>query len=511
MSKRLWLAFALALAGAASAAAQSGWTLSWSDEFNGATLDQTKWGYDTGGGGWGNGELEYYTSRTNNVYLQNGNLVVEAIQEPYLGSQYTSGRILTQNKFYQAYGRFEARIKIPYGQGLWPAFWLLGENIATVSWPACGEVDIMENIGKEPNIVHGSVHGPNYTGGTGMSAPYSLSAGQRFADDFHLYAIEWETGVVRFYVDDQLYETVTPANLPTGATWVFDHPFFVLLNVAVGGPTSWPGAPDATTQFPQQMLVDYVRVYQRATTAVPTVTAGGITNSASYLPGFAPGSWVTIWGQNLANSTRSWQASDFVNGNLPTQLDGVSLTINGQPAFISYISPTQINAQAPQVPQGSVMVSVLNNGQRSELYAAQAQTYSPALSLWPYTYYAVVTDPNFNLIGKPGLYPGRTFTPAKPGQTVVFWGTGFGPTNPSVPPGQLAPLSPLASLASDPAVQIGGVTALYLSGSAVLTPTDAGVYQFAVTVPDVADGDQPVAVSINGNATPANAFLTVAR
>jgi len=197
MSKRLWLAFALALAGAASAAAQSGWTLSWSDEFNGATLDQTKWGYDTGGGGWGNGELEYYTSRTNNVYLQNGNLVVEAIQEPYLGSQYTSGRILTQNKFYQAYGRFEARIKIPYGQGLWPAFWLLGENIATVSWPACGEVDIMENIGKEPNIVHGSVHGPNYTGGTGMSAPYSLSAGQRFADDFHLYAIEWETGVVR--------------------------------------------------------------------------------------------------------------------------------------------------------------------------------------------------------------------------------------------------------------------------------------------------------------------------
>jgi uncharacterized protein (TIGR03437 family) len=124
--------------------------------------------------------------------------------------------------------------------------------------------------------------------------------------------------------------------------------------------------------------------------------------------------------------------------------------------------------------------------------------------------YAVATDPKFNLIGKPGLYPGQTFTPAKPGQTVVFWGTGFGPTNPSVPPGQLAPLSPLAVLASDPSIQIGGVTAPYLSGSGVLTPTDAGLYQFAVTVPQVPDGDQPVVVNINGNATPANAFLTVA-
>jgi uncharacterized protein (TIGR03437 family) len=345
-----------------------------------------------------------------------------------------------------------------------------------------------------------------------MSAPYSLPAGQRFADDFHLYAVEWETGVVRFYVDDQLYETVTPANLPAGATWEFDHPFFVLLNVAVGGPgpTSWPGAPDSTTQFPQQMLVDYVRVYQRASTPVPTVTANGVTNSASLLPGFAPGSWVTIKGQNLANSTRSWQPSDILNGNLPTELDGVSLTINGQPAFISYISPTQINAQAPQVPQGSVMVAVLNNGQRSELSAAQAQTYSPALFLWQ-NQYAAATDPNFNLIGRPGLYPGATFTPAKPGQTVVFWGTGFGPTNPPVPPGQLVPLAPLANLTSDPAVQIGGLPAPYLPGSAVLTPTDAGLYQFAVTVPDVADGDQPVVVSINGHATPANAWLTIAR
>jgi beta-glucanase (GH16 family) len=220
---------------AASAAAQSGWTLTWSDEFDGASLDQTKWGYDLGASGWGNSEWEYYTNRTDNVYLEGGKLVIKAIKESYLGSQYTSGRILTRDKFSQAYGRFEARIKIPYGQGMWPAFWMMGSNSGTVGWPTCGELDIMENIGKEPNIVHGTMHGPGYSGGNGIGAPYSLPVGQRFADDFHLYAIEWEPDVVRWYVDDQLYKTVTRANIPAGTNWVFDHPFYVIMNVAVGG------------------------------------------------------------------------------------------------------------------------------------------------------------------------------------------------------------------------------------------------------------------------------------
>jgi beta-glucanase (GH16 family) len=246
------------------------WKLVWSDEFDGpagSAVDSNKWAFDVGGNGWGNNELETYTSRTANAYRDGGQLVIKALKETLTGPDnitrnYTSARLLTRNKFSQAYGRFEARIKIPYGQGIWPAFWMLGDNIGTVGWPNCGEIDIMENIGKEPTIVHGTFHGPGYSGGNGVTAAYSLPSGQ-FSDDFHTFAVEWEPNVMRFYVDGLLYKTRTPADLPAGTTWVFDHPFFIILNVAVGG--AWPGNPDATTVFPQQMLVDYVRIYQRTT------------------------------------------------------------------------------------------------------------------------------------------------------------------------------------------------------------------------------------------------------
>jgi beta-glucanase (GH16 family) len=250
--------------------APAGWTLTWSDEFNGAdgsAPDATKWTFDLGGNGWGNNELECYTNRLQNAEIQGGNLVITARQENNFQCSdgttrnYTSARMLTQGKFSQAYGRFEARIKIPAGQGMWPAFWMLGNNIDSVAWPTCGEVDIMENIGSEPSINHGSIHGPGYTGSTGVSLPFTLTSG-KLSDDFHVYDIEWETNVVRFYVDGNLYATFTPGSLPQGATWEFDHPFFILLNVAVGG--DWPGAPDNTTVFPQTMLVDYVRVYKKA-------------------------------------------------------------------------------------------------------------------------------------------------------------------------------------------------------------------------------------------------------
>jgi len=201
-----------------------------------------------------------------NVFVQDGNLVIQARQETYTGPDgvtrnYTSARLKTEGLFAQAYGRFEARIKVPQGQGLWPAFWMLGANIEQVGWPACGEIDIMENIGREPATIYGSAHGPGYTGGTGVGTQFTLPSGQRFADDFHIFAVEWEPNILRFYVDTALYQTLTPASLPAGSTWVFDHPFFLLLNVAVGG--GWPGNPDATTVFPQTMLVDYVRVYRR--------------------------------------------------------------------------------------------------------------------------------------------------------------------------------------------------------------------------------------------------------
>jgi len=251
-------------------AAQTGnWTLVWSDEFNGPNgsgVDPAKWTSEVGGGGWGNNELQYYTNRLQNAYVSDGSLIIKAIKEKYTGSDgvrrnYTSARLKTQTKFEQAYGRFEARIKIPYGQGIWPAFWMLGNNIGSAGWPACGEIDIMENIGREPSIVHGTIHGPGYSGGGGIGGQYTLQNNQRFADDFHTFAIEWEPDVIRWYVDGNLYQTRAPNDLPSGAAWVYDHPFFMLLNVAVGG--DWPGRPDRTTVFPQLMQIDYVRVYQR--------------------------------------------------------------------------------------------------------------------------------------------------------------------------------------------------------------------------------------------------------
>jgi len=250
----------------------SNWTLVWSDEFNGAAnsaVDASKWVLETGGGGWGNQELEYYTNRLQNAHQQDGNLVIKVLEEKYTGRDgvtrnYTSARLKTQGKFRQAYGRFEARIRIPYGQGIWPAFWMLGDDIDKTGWPACGEIDIMENIGKEPALVHGTIHGPGYSGAQGIGAPFGLPVGQRFADGFHVFAVEWEPNAIRFYVDTDLYATRTPADLPPGTKWVYDHPFFLLLNVAVGG--GWPGSPDASTVFPQTMLVDYVRVYRRAGT-----------------------------------------------------------------------------------------------------------------------------------------------------------------------------------------------------------------------------------------------------
>lgn len=254
-------------AGAPSdAGALSGWTLVWSDEFDGAANtppDATKWVHETGGNGFGNNELEYYTDRTDNAALDgNGSLVITARAEAFMGRNYTSARLKTQGQFDHTYGRFEARIRIPEGQGMWPAFWMLGNDIGTAGWPTCGEIDVMENIGREPTIVHGTIHGPGYSGANGLGAPYSLPQNARFADDYHVYAVEWETAAVRFYVDGALYETRTPADLPQGTKWVYDHPFFILLNVAVGG--QWPGNPDGTTVFPQKMLVDYVRVYDKA-------------------------------------------------------------------------------------------------------------------------------------------------------------------------------------------------------------------------------------------------------
>jgi len=250
------------LLGVPATAAPPYWTLIWSDEFDGpagAAPDATKWTFDLGASGWGNQELENYTDTRDNSYHDSaGNLVIESRQ--HAPGQFTSARLKTQTKFTVEYGKIEARMKLPAGQGIWPAFWMLGANISDAGWPKCGEIDIMENIGREPSLAHGTVHGPGYSGGNGIGQSYSLPDGQQFAGDYHIFAVEWSVNGIQFFVDGNMYHSVTPASIPQGATWVFNQPFFLLLNVAVGG--SWPGNPDATSSFPQKMLVDYVRVYQ---------------------------------------------------------------------------------------------------------------------------------------------------------------------------------------------------------------------------------------------------------
>ena len=243
----------------------------WSDEFDGpagASFDRSRWAADVGGTGFGNQERQYYTTRPENVALDgNGHLVFTARAEApsdaflcwYGQCRYTSARLKTTGLLAQAYGRFEARIRIPRGQGLWPAFWMLGDDIDRVGWPRSGEIDIMENIGREMSTVHGTLHGPGYSGSDGISGTDMLVSGA-YADDFHVFTVAWEPTEIRWYVDGRLYHRASPQRLPAGSAWVFDHPFFLLLNVAVGG--AWPGDPNGATTFPQTMVVDYVRVYR---------------------------------------------------------------------------------------------------------------------------------------------------------------------------------------------------------------------------------------------------------
>lgn len=246
---------------------QREWELVWSDEFTGAANtapDNSKWTYDIGRGpnndGWGNQELQSYTNSSANVRLDgNGNLQIVATGG---NGAFTSGRIKTQGKFSYGYGRYEARIITPYGPGVWPAFWMLGDNITTVAWPQCGEIDIMEVRGQEPHILHGSIHGPGYSGGNAITKSYALP-NDRLDSKFRIYAIEWGPDYIDYYIDDFLYQRITPNDVKGKGEWVFNKNFFILLNVAVGG--GFVGFPTSGTPFPQTMTVDYVRVYKEKT------------------------------------------------------------------------------------------------------------------------------------------------------------------------------------------------------------------------------------------------------
>lgn len=246
------------------AVASAEYTLIWADEFDYTGLPNPEyWSYDVGGDGWGNGEFQYYTdARPENARVENGRLIIEARKEDYEGRLYTSARILTENKKHFSYGMLEARIKLPAGVGVWPAFWMLGADFSTVGWPDCGEIDIMEFVGKDPNKIHGTIHGPFYSAGGGITGSHDF--GSPATEDFHVFKIVWEENLIRWYVDDILYHSAGPDDIggsPRSGPyeWVFDHPFFIILNVAIGG--SWGGPVSPEMEFPVQMEVDYVRVY----------------------------------------------------------------------------------------------------------------------------------------------------------------------------------------------------------------------------------------------------------
>ncbi|MEV6527026.1 family 16 glycosylhydrolase [Longispora sp. NPDC051575] len=283
---------------------------SWGDEFDrpaGTAPDSTKWRHDLGAGGWGNHELQTYTNSTANAaHDGQGHLVITARKEA--NGSYTSARLLTAATFTQTYGTFEANIRIPRGQGIWPAFWMLGEGS---TWPDRGEIDIMENIGREPSTVYGTIHGPGYSGAGGKGGSRTLPNGEKLADNFHRYGVEWSPDLIVWKLDGQEYFRVTPAAIP-GRTWVFNHPFFMIMNVAVGG--DWPGYPDASTAFPQQMVVDYVRVqtYGGTPTGTRLIGFGG---KCIDIPGGSPsdGERLHLWGcHDGANQKWSFEADGTV-------------------------------------------------------------------------------------------------------------------------------------------------------------------------------------------------------
>ena len=245
--------------------AEEGWELVWQDEFEGDEINPENWTYDIGGWGWGNGEAQYYTDRPENARVENGLLVIEARQEKFENSYYTSARLLTQGLQAFQYGRIEARIKVPSGGGTWPAFWMLGDNFGRETedpnqsnWPNVGEIDIMEYVGREPDLVVGTVHGPGYAGAGGLTRwnrqDYPI------ADDFHTFSIEWDYEGIRWFYDGELYYDLSREAVGD-REWVFDQPFFIILNLALGGTLGGTISLDA--EFPQNLYVDYVRVYQK--------------------------------------------------------------------------------------------------------------------------------------------------------------------------------------------------------------------------------------------------------
>ncbi|HRQ44611.1 MAG TPA: CIA30 family protein [Candidatus Goldiibacteriota bacterium] len=321
--------------------------LIFSDEFDGASIDGAKWVFETGSGGWGNNEIQYYTDRADNARIEGGNLVIEARQESYGGSAYTSARMKTQGRFSAMYGRVEAKIKLPYGQGIWPAFWMLGDNIGTVGWPACGEIDIMEMIGggeDRDDTLYGTAHW-EYNGHASYGGHTELPDPQYFYEQYHVFAIEWDSNSIRWYLDGVQYHVIdiTPADLSE-----LNQDYFIILNLAVGG--NWPGSPDGTTVFPQRMYVDWVRWYNcDAPTYTPTATVP--TNTFTNTP-------TDTYTATSTNTGTNTQTQTYTNTATETPTDTETITVNTNTYTQTYthtytFTETHTATETQTVPPGS--------------------------------------------------------------------------------------------------------------------------------------------------------------
>jgi uncharacterized protein (TIGR03437 family) len=469
------------------------WQLLWSDEFNGAAgspPNPTYWTYDLGTDCCGNNELETYTNLPENAHMDGfGHLDIH-IENPSPGV-YTSARIKTEGLFGVDYGRIEARIKIPAGQGMWPAFWMLGNNITNIGWPNCGEIDIMENIGSTPATAYGSLHGPDSYNAT---AQYQLPSGA-LADDFHVYSVEWSANEITFYVDGNLYETQS-----SGASgWVFNlpsNPFFIILNAAVGG--DWPGAPNATTVFPQDMLVDYVRVYQAASTPAPSINANGVLDSAEFGPALAPGSLASIFGQGLATGVNAGTFDSSANV-FPNTASGVQVLVNGEESPLIYLSPNQINFQVPwdSLVGTPINVQVSLNGVLSNAIPITLTTTAPAIFGQVYTTPGPLYSLNMPVFGCVNMtqpYP-------QAGEYCTIWGNGFGQTSPTLTDGGLAVLSGPSWTVNSCSLTIAGVPASVTYCGAA--PGEI-IYQMNFIYPAGVQGTCAVksSITVNGNTGP---------
>lgn len=305
--------------------------LVWAEEFDKPGLpDPAYWTFEEGGGGWGNNELQYYTVEdTDNARIEDGRLIITALEESLGGRNYTSARLITQDKFSVQYGRIEARMKLPYTQGIWPAFWMLGSSFSEVGWPACGEIDIMELVGGEDSwsTVHGTVHWDNNGSYASFGRSYTLSSG-RFADDYYVFSIEWDDTSIRWFVNGTQYNVI---DITPSALSEFRDDFFILLNLAVGG--NWPGSPDATSVFPQTMEVDYVRVYKRSE-EIADLSISGDTVVPQLGPGkqyslpFSP-DWSYEWQVTGNAAITSGNGTQSIIVDLGCDTDTLTCTVNG--------------------------------------------------------------------------------------------------------------------------------------------------------------------------------------